>query len=297
VSMALGVLFEFGLAAWGLSTATGLLRLKAWSRISTLIFGGLLAVTSAISALIFMVVPLPATAGTPENFNFFFRVGMGSFCAVLLAIAAWWLVLFTRKSVVAQFADPALFPEVAGGMNYNIPSAPSIVTPQPRRPLSITIIAWLFVVSVPTTIPALLMVRTQKTPVPFFWTILVGRGTWIYFAFHVLLMFAAGIALLRNKTWGLWLAIGIQAFSLINFVMIALLPGRAVRWEKFMEYYRHSFPPDMLAQSSGFLVTLMWLMFAFGTLIPLTYLWFLWTRKKRFLEFAAEQARSRSTAS
>ena len=46
-SMGLGILFDIGLATWGLSTAVGLLRLKPWSRISVLIFSGFLAVTGA----------------------------------------------------------------------------------------------------------------------------------------------------------------------------------------------------------------------------------------------------------
>jgi hypothetical protein len=296
--MILGAPFVIGFAAWGLSTAIGLLRLKAWSRISTLIFGGLLAITAAFPALTFTFQPFPATLAAPEHFDLIFRVFMEAYWIVLLFIAAWWLVLFTRKTVVAQFSDPALVPAVPGDTSFrNTLAAPTTVPPRPQRPLSITIIAWLYVVSVPLAAPFLLISQARNAPMPFFWTMLEGPGAWVYIALLYSSSFAAGIALLRNKAWGLWLAIGHEGFGLMKLVMTLLLPGGAQRLGRVEEYFRATFQVDMPAQSAGFLMTHMLRTFAFGALVPLICLWFLWTGRKRFLEFAAHQEHTRSTAS
>jgi hypothetical protein len=291
-SMIVGALFEFGFAGWGLATAIGLIRLKPWSRISILVYAGLLAVSFAFTALIFMLLPLPVTPNTSQNFNFMIRFIMASICVVPFSIAVWWLVLFTRKSVVAQFsgvASNATIPAVPAPAGYAVPAA---VTPSLRRPVTITIIAWLYVVSVPMMIPSLLINKAHGTPVPFFWTMLEGRGMLIYFALFTPLMLAAGIALLKNKAWGYWLTLGVQSFGLLNFAAITLLPGRADRWETFTESIQRSFPPEMREQAQGFLATLLTISFAGGFLFALAVLWLLWTRRKRFLDFAAMQSGS-----
>jgi hypothetical protein len=282
----MGALFELGFAGWGLATAIGLIRLKPWSRISLLIFAGLLAILAAFMALIFTLLPLPATPSTPQNFNFIFRTVMESFCAVLLFIAVWWLVLFTRRSVTAQFSDVATsvtipVEPVSGG--HGVPAA---VAPLPRRPLTITIVAWLYVASVPMMIPSLLINQAQGTPVPFFWTILQGRALLIYYVLFTPFMLVAGVALLKNKAWGYWLALGIQTFGFLNLAATMLLPGRAARWETFTESIQRSFPPETREQAQGFPATLLTICFAGGCLVALAVLCLLWTRRKRFLDFA-----------
>jgi hypothetical protein len=288
----MGALVEFGFSGWGLATAIGLIRLKPWSRISILIYAGLLAVSVSFMALIIMLLPLPVTPNTAQNFNFIFRFTTASFCAVLLFIAVWWLVLFTRKSVVAQFSGPAAIatiPAVPTPAGYAVRAA---VTPSLRRPLTITLIAWLYVVSVPMMIPSLLLSQAQRIPVPFFSTMLEGRGVLIYFAVFAPLILAAGIALLKNKTWGFWLAAGIQLFGLLNLAATTFLPGRAARWESFMEYFQRSFPPEMREQAHGFPETFLTICFAGSFLIGIAILWLFWTRRKRFLDFAAMQSGS-----
>jgi hypothetical protein len=288
----MGALVEFGFAGWGLATAIGLIRLKPWSRISILIYAGLLAISVAFMALIFMLLPLPANPNTTQNFNFIIRFIMASICAVLFFIAAWWLVLFTRKSVVAQFLGPtaiATIPAVPIPAGYVVTAA---VAPRLRRPLTITLLAWLYVVSVPMVIPSLLINQAQGIPIPFFSIMLEGRGVLIYFALFTPLMLIAGIALLKNKAWGYWLALGIQLFGFLNLAAITLLPGRTARWEIFTESIRRSFPPEMLGQALGFLTTLLTISFAGSFLIGLVILWLFWTRRKRFLDFAAMQSGS-----
>jgi hypothetical protein len=255
-----------------------------------LIFAGFLAVTAGFSGLIFMILPLPETRGTPENFNSIFRVSTGLFWAATLLIAVWWLVLFTRKSVVAQFSGVPATVTVPGEPASGSIGGPELMTPKLRRPLTITIIAWLYVVSLPMMIPSLLITRTQRMSVPFFWTVLEGKRLVIYYTLFGAVMLASGIGLLKNKAWAFWLTMGIQTFGLLNIAAVVLLPGREARWERFTESVSPSFPPEMLDQSLSFLKTVMAISAAGGFIFALAVLWLLWSRRKRFLEFAAMQA-------
>jgi hypothetical protein len=289
-SMGLAVFFEIGLAAWGILTALGLLRLKGWSRISILIFAGQLAVIAGFGGLIIMILPLPETRGTPENFTSILRISTALFWAAMLLIAVWWLVLFTRKSVVAQFSGVPATATVPGDPASGSIGAPAIMSPKPRRPLTITIIAWFYVASVPLMIPSLLISGARSMPVPFFWTVLEGKNLLIYYALFGAVMLASGIGLLKNKAWAFWLTMGIQTFGLLNIAAVVLLPGREARWERFTESLSHSFPPETLDQSLSFLKTVMAISAAGGFIFALAVLWLLWSRRKRFLEFAAMHA-------
>jgi len=125
----------FGLGIFGITAAIGLLRLRNWARISFAIFGGVLCplcVLSVLGTLMAMfVLPriVPPDPNIPPGlltvlFGFYliFELLVG-------ALAAWWVVYFTRRKVKEQFMTPA-----EAGL--------------PRRgPLSITIIAWLLAVS------------------------------------------------------------------------------------------------------------------------------------------------------
>jgi hypothetical protein len=287
--MIFAVVFEIGLATWGLSTAVGLLRLKAWSRISMLIFAGSLAVTAGFGGLILLILPLPETRGIPENFTSILRISTALIWGAALFIAVWWLVLFTRKSVVAQFSGVPATVRVPGDPSSGNIGAPAVMTPKLRRPLTITIIAWLYVATVPMMIPSWLINGARNMPAPFFWTVLEGKKLLIYYVLFGAVTLASGIGLLKNKAWAFWLTMGIQTFGLLNIAAVVLLPGREARWERFMESLSHSFPPETLDQSLSILKTVMTISAAGGFLFALAILWLLWSRRKRFLEFAAMQ--------
>src|SRR5215469_15518648 len=93
----IGSFFNFGIAAWGITTAIGLFRLEPWSRISLLIFSSLLVAVSAFDSLgwlILLTTPLPLYR---KAVTFFLLV-------VPFSAGMWWLIFFTRRSVAAQFS-------------------------------------------------------------------------------------------------------------------------------------------------------------------------------------------------
>ena len=122
--------FFFGLAILGLFTGVGLLRLQKWARISALVWSG---VTAAMCALIivfsvFIPLPMPPNApDTPVNLLTYVRVATVVFYGLPLAIAIWWLILFNRKKVAAQFVAS----DISGALD---PSGFPIDAPAPSKP-------------------------------------------------------------------------------------------------------------------------------------------------------------------
>jgi hypothetical protein len=82
-------------AVWGICTGIGLLRLKNWARISTIVFGGLLAafgLFGAFSALMVSLVTLPSASNVDPAFMAMFRVVMVLFAMGELGLGSWWLL-------------------------------------------------------------------------------------------------------------------------------------------------------------------------------------------------------------
>jgi hypothetical protein len=200
-------------AGWGCASGVAALRLKRWGRMSFIVFGGILTAFGAMEVLgsvlgmvLFMVMPLP----NPDVPRSVFVVTMGIMLMVSLAfvgIGVWWLILFNRKDVKAQFT---------GG----IESAP---LQGPAIPMRILVIAWLMVAPV-VGLPVFLAVRT---PLPAFLFGVQLRGPLavalllIQFAVGV----TAGVGLLRRRRGAHALAIGFYVYSLLNFMAMTMRPG------------------------------------------------------------------------
>ncbi len=104
--VAIGTFFLVVPAIWGIATSTGLFRLRAWARISILIFSVLLAITGVFGAILFPFVQLSpdfASSGLTG-----LKFGLGGFYAILAGIGVWWFVLFTRLSVRQEFGANAV---------------------------------------------------------------------------------------------------------------------------------------------------------------------------------------------
>ena len=134
-------------AIWGIITSIGLFCLKNWARISILVFSVILILMGALVGLIMLLMPLPAApagAATQSTMTGI-RLVMGAFWFGIAGIGVWWLILFTRPKVKAQFAAPTPAYPIGEGLQ----SATPALIGQARssaRPLSITIIAWLLLV-------------------------------------------------------------------------------------------------------------------------------------------------------
>jgi hypothetical protein len=257
-------------AVWGIVTAIGLLQVKNWARISTIIFSVLLivfGVFGTMSSTIFFLKPPPGTGVDPKMF-FIIGAIAALFALAQIGIGIWWIIFFNRATVKVQFLSrPLPYSHLGQGMApypTNMPSSatpppPSLATPadlastadlaspptppiaapnRPARPLSISIIAWFLLVTclfVPFNI-------ILHPPAILFATILTGRPAVILFLVIAALNLYIGVALLKMRPAGRLAGIGYSIFGLLNTAVFFFVPGRSARIAKLLELQYSMFP-------------------------------------------------------
>lgn len=253
VGALMGMFFLIGPAIWGLATSIGLFKLKNWARLSILVFSVLLVLGGVCGAPMFLLIPFPPTPGTDPRFLTYFRLVMTGFYALLAAIGIWWLILFTRRSVRMQFStDSSMLVD-------------SVPNRRPRRPISITIIAWLMIVGA-AFVPLNLWLHP---PVPFLWMMLSGSWAALYTVTYAVVALYVGIGLLRLKPICRTMAIYLYSFFLFSSALFYAAPGRDARLHTLMNWNPFSLPhpdfqiPITIPLISGFL--------GLGLLVALIY--------------------------
>ena len=144
IGVAMGVLFA-GLGVWGIWTAAGIFRRRAWARISILVFAALLVFMGASALLAILVMPFPSPPGVSVSAPAMEHVrwAIAASYGALAVIGAWWLVLFNTRSTKQYFAEREPARESA-------------------RPLSLGIIGWyLLVCAAGTALAAVLHMPTM----------------------------------------------------------------------------------------------------------------------------------------
>lgn len=215
MTFAMMIIF-LAISVFGIFAGIGLLRLKNWARIATLVWAGITVPNSAFIILLFVLIPIPTPPGTPPNFVYLFRFFSVLFYGIPLTIAVWWLILFTRKSVAAQFAVQTN--ESIAGPSEG--SSQAGLAGRPRLPLPLAVIAWLFLV----TSLCLPLVVLMPAPALLFGFVIRGvPGKALFFAWG-LLYAAAGVGLLKLKRWSYSLTAILQALGMANVVISTASP-------------------------------------------------------------------------
>ena len=269
-------------AVWGILTAVGLLQLKNWARISTIVFSVLLMVFGAFGVLTSMVFILNPPSGNGVDPKMFSIIGAATavFSLAQIGVGIWWMVFFNRAGVKAQFLPQALpYPQAGqGAAPYAIdmphsatPPPPSLTTPpgvatptdvttpplavlqRPARPLSISIIGW-FMLAGCIFLPFSIVLRA---PTVLFTAILTGWPAVILLSLFGALHLYMGIALLKMKSSGRLVGTGYYIFGLLNVVVFYLAPGRNARIAKLMDAAQSMFPWMRSAQSNPFQADMM----------------------------------------
>jgi hypothetical protein len=313
-------------AVWGIVTAVGLLQLKNWARISTIVISVLLIVFGAFGVLTSMVFFLKPPPGNGVDTKIFSIIGAATALSALaqIGIGIWWMVFFNRASVKAQFLpQPFPYPTGQGADPYAIqmphsatPPPPSLTTPEalastpgaatptdsafsptppiagptrPARPLSISIIAW-FILAGSIFIPFSIVLRA---PTILFTAIFTGWRAVILLSLFGALHLYIGIALLKMKPSGRLVGMGYYIFALLNTAVFFLAPGRSARIAKLLDAEQSMFPWVRSAQTdSPFMgdITPFLLIGAIGGIaVCLVFLYFLAAAKPAF-DKAAQQA-------
>jgi hypothetical protein len=307
-------------AVWGIVTAVGLLQLKNWARISTIIISILLMVFGAfgiLTSMVFFLKPPPGNGVDPKMVSI-----IGAVTAVIaltqIGIGIWWMIFFNRAGVKAQFMpQPFPYPPIGqGAAPYAIdmphsatPPPPSVTAPpgvatptdvaplptppiaapqRPARPLSISIIAW-FMLAICIFVPFNLFLHP---PAPLFLTTLSGWQAVVFMLISGALHVYLGIALLQMKPAGRLVGMGYFIFGFLNTAVFYFAPGRSARIARFMDAAQSMFPWMRSAQSNPFQADMMPLLLVGaigGVAFYLVLLYFLAAAKPAF-DRAAQQA-------
>jgi hypothetical protein len=231
-------------AIWGVATAIGLWKLKNWARISMIVFSAFLGFMGAVTGLVMLVMPFPSVpaAGPDPAVMATVRIVMGGFWLALMGIGIWWLAFFTRAKVAEQFARPPLGSSGAG-LSEESQRIDGLVLEQSgvgktKRPLSITIIAWLLLVGC-LFMPLALVFRL---PAALFTSLVAGRTAFLVYLCFIVAQLCIGIGLLRLKAVARVGAIAYFVFGFVNTAVFYLAPGSRARLAALLESERSIFP-------------------------------------------------------
>jgi hypothetical protein len=270
------ILFMLALATWGIATGINLLQLREWARISMLVFCGLLLVTSIPGILMMLFVPFPAppTAPDPELMRRVMaatRVGMVIFYALMTALGVWWLYFFNSRPVKDQFRAPGA--QAPSSPSPWVPAGLASTSALPKRPISITIIAYL------SLFGACLLPIFQLTHIPMMFMGIFYTGwkaSLIIMGFMTVQILMA-FGLLKLEPWGRSLAIYYFNFAIFNSLISVILPGAQARFDEAAVMMQGSV--GLPASPAKFPI---WTGLLFGLPLIAIQLWFVVTRKQAF---------------
>lgn len=227
-------LFGIAIAIFGFFAGLGVLRRRNWARITMLVWGGIMAVFSAISIpvifLVFNSLPstLPTGAAT-EPFMEFLKVFMAFFYGIPLGIGIWWLVLFTRPRVAAAFAAAASLAAHPAAMDASAysPPAPTVQTPfSPKSacPLPLMILAGFLIFSAACMVLAVLFPMTGSMPFFLFGHLFRGLSAKFLLGLIGVVLGIAGVGMLKLKPAALYTVLVLQCVFFINGILSAMNP-------------------------------------------------------------------------
>jgi hypothetical protein len=270
--------FMICLSLFGVATGIGLLYLRKWARISILIWGGFCAFFGVIGIPIAFLMPFSQTPNAPD----LPAASMQLFRGILLIIygmplltGIWWLILFNRKSVKAQFAGQGVSDD---------PGLPR----KPACPLPVAVLAWFYIASVLNLL--FLPLLPFHVPLMVFGYVLPGSAGKILLIIASLVFGIAGIGLLKLKPWSYSLTIGLQFFWLASGIVSALTPNYGAVMDSYMKEVQASFHlPETDASAFNFGQHYGWIMVG-GLVFAGAILGLLVYYRPRFLEASSRAA-------
>ena len=252
------------------------IRLRNWARISLLVIAGLMLFFGVMGIVVIFVTLFISTPADPRISQGLLATILAVIYGIPTAISIWWLILFTRSPVLAQFhASAALEPP-------RLPSAMSVFN-NPECPLAIRIVGWYlgsFVVVIPF-IPFL----PGSVPAMYFGHMLFGPAAIATYILNFALISIPGIGLLLLKRWSYSLTIASQVLASANAIYTTLSPSYEANTRSLFEKMNVPTLPsdaDQMLRYSRYFSLL-------GLLIPIAILITLWVTRRKFYE-AADRA-------
>jgi hypothetical protein len=192
-----------------------IIRLRNWARIAILVTAGCLLFFSLVGIAVIFAVLYFVPSPDPMISKSLLATVLAFVYGVPFAIALWWLVLFTRPSVIAQFHS-------AGALQPSLAPANTFQFTHPACPVPIRVVGW-YLASFVLVLP-LLPFLSSRIPAFFFGRILYGTPALLVYAANFLLLTIAGFGLLQLKRWSFPLAIISQLVACLNGLSAILSP-------------------------------------------------------------------------
>jgi hypothetical protein len=243
------------IAAWGVTTAVGLFRLREWARCSTIAFSALLLMCTAPGALVMAFVQLPEPAGTAPGIMSIMRIVMICFYALLALLSGMWLWYFNTAALRVHFG--------AG------------IRTDDSRPVSISIIAWFMIIGGAAAVIGVIFAY----PVLLFGLVVQGGASRAIFLLFGAWELWAGLGLLKLRPRSRIAAIAFFSFAIVNGLAVALIPGLEGRLWFAMQYFPSWWPGR---DQMGTVLPVMRPAMVAGVLITLLPIWFLIARRSAF---------------
>jgi hypothetical protein len=299
------MVFFFAVTIWGAFSGVGLIRLRNWARISVLVWAGITAPICLIVIAMMAVIPLPTPADSPVT-NTMVRLVVVIFYGAPLAIAVWWLILFTRPKIVAQFrpalagasGDPftslsAATAAPSDGLDgnaapaaYAVPARLLVV--RPGIPVPIIVLACFFLMSA----LSIFFIFFIHMPAMVFGHAFTGLTGSVVYATWCVLYAIAGAGILGRVSWAYSVAIGLQILGIISGIMTLLSPNFDEVMRRAMSSMQMPAPDVYQMESMAHLRGFSFI----GLLFPLAILGLLAYYRPQFLKACANK-RQNSSAS
>ncbi len=245
-----------------------------------IVFSGLLLVMAVPGLLMMLVMPLPnppVPAAVPPgeaippmaHLMTVVRFVMAGLYALLALLGGWWIYFFNSRPIRESFRSP----DSAASAGAPAVFAPTALSASPKRPVSITIIAYLALVGA-CMFPILRVLNLPLTFLGFFYT---GWKASLIVIGYMTVQFLMAYGLLKLEMWGRSLAIYYFNFAIFNAIISVILPGAQARYEEAMTSMQNAMglPPSQFQLP-------IWFSLVFTLPMIAIQLWFVVTRKQAF---------------
>jgi len=202
--------FTIALSAFGVATGIGLILLRDWARISILTWGGFSVFFGVFGVVIALATTLfspPEVADLPAGTMPGLRLLLLCIYGAPIIVGAWWLFVFSRENVKAQFAR-------AAGLR-----APA----KPGPPVPISVLAWLYLTTAAHVV--VFPFLPFSIPIILFGHLVSGKAGGFVYALLCLIFMVAGVGLLKLKLWSYPLTLGLQLVFLASGIVTFLSPN------------------------------------------------------------------------
>lgn len=219
-------------AAWGIATGVGILQLRSWARISVIAMSAMTILFAVCGGIGLMLVPmlLKQDPNVPaEAIRVVVFVGL-IVLGVPLAIAIWWLLLFTRARVRVEFATrgAATVSSATPGTAIATDLAPAFAAAAsaPEMPISIRVIALFILITAPCALMSLPLALRGHLPTIIMGVLVTGWATPTYLVVSVIVQIALSVALLLRRFRAIDGLIAYLLFAVLNGLAFVVSPAQ-----------------------------------------------------------------------